>query len=77
MANLPHRGIHHLRHTHASNLIKANAPIKEVQLKLGHSSISITMDLYVHIYEEDKDANMEAISDNIFDNIFSETGGNS
>ena len=35
------------------------------------------MDLYVHIYEEDKDSNMEAISDNIFDNIFSETVVNS
>lgn len=76
VAKLPHRGIHHLRHTHASNLIKAKAPIKEVQEKLGHSSIIITMDLYVHIYEEDKDANMEAISDNIFDNIFSDSAGN-
>ncbi len=40
--------IHALRHTFASNLIKAGVDIKIVSQLLGHSSIKITYDTYVH-----------------------------
>ena len=40
--------VHALRHTFASNLIKANVDIKVVSQLMGHSSVKITYDTYVH-----------------------------
>lgn len=42
---------HDLRHTAASLLIKNGEHPKAVQERLGHSSITITMDRYGHLYE--------------------------
>lgn len=39
---------HMLRHTQATLLIGANADIKTVQARLGHSSINLTLDTYSH-----------------------------
>ena len=39
---------HSLRHTHATMLIQAGAPIKDVQERLGHANIATTMNAYVH-----------------------------
>jgi integrase len=41
--------VHGLRHTHASLLFEAGASIKEVQERLGHSDIKMTMDIYTHV----------------------------
>lgn len=38
-----------LRHTHATMLIPGGVNIKAVQHRLGHSKISITLDIYGHI----------------------------
>lgn len=40
---------HDLRHTHASLLIKQGVHIKVISERLGHSSVSITMDTYGHL----------------------------
>jgi integrase len=40
---------HDLRHTHASQLMRAGVHPKIVQERLGHASIGITMDLYSHV----------------------------
>ena len=45
-------GIHTLRHTCASLLIRNNVDIKIVSEMLGHSSVAFTYDTYVHIIEE-------------------------
>ena len=39
---------HKLRHTHATQLIQNGAPIKDVQLRLGHGSIKSTLEIYTH-----------------------------
>ena len=39
---------HSLRHTHATLLIKGGANIKDVQMRLGHTNISTTLQTYVH-----------------------------
>jgi integrase len=44
-----------LRHTAASLYIAAGTPPKVVQRILGHGSISITLDLYGHIYPDEMD----------------------
>lgn len=41
--------IHDLRHTHAAHLIAGRVPLTGVQRRLGHSSITVTSDLYGHL----------------------------
>ncbi|WP_081423170.1 site-specific integrase [Leifsonia xyli] len=41
--------IHDLRHTHASWLIAAGAPLPYVQARLGHEDIQTTVNLYGHL----------------------------
>ncbi|WP_242840866.1 site-specific integrase [Metaclostridioides mangenotii] len=45
---------HMLRHTHASILIQSGVNPKDVQYRLGHSNISITLDTYTHTNEESR-----------------------
>lgn len=40
---------HGCRHTHASLLLEANANIKDIQMRLGHSTFQQTMDTYSHL----------------------------
>lgn len=52
-AGLPDRfGIHGLRHYYASLLIHAGASVKTVQLALGHSTPTVTLNTYVHLWPE-------------------------
>jgi integrase len=46
---LRHVGLHTLRHTHASMLIKAGEDILTVSRRLGHSSAAITLGVYGHL----------------------------
>lgn len=49
-AKLPNIRFHDLRHTHATLLLQAGVHPKIVQERLGHSSISMTMDIYSHVF---------------------------
>jgi integrase len=40
---------HDLRHTHATQLLKAGVHPKVVSERLGHASIGITLDTYSHV----------------------------
>ncbi len=55
--------IHDLRHTCASLLIAAGANPKAVQVHLGHSSISVTMDRYTHLFPSDVDDLIRRLDD--------------
>ncbi|HOR57902.1 MAG TPA: site-specific integrase, partial [bacterium] len=48
-AGLPKVRLHDLRHTHASLLLARGVHAKVVQERLGHSSITMTLDLYSHL----------------------------
>ena len=39
---------HGLRHTHATDLLRAGVHPKIASERLGHSSIAVTMDIYSH-----------------------------
>lgn len=56
-------GIHTLRHTFASLLIKKGVDIKIVSDILGHKDVSFTYNIYVHILEEQKVSAMELLND--------------
>lgn len=49
---------HAFRHTHASLLLNAGISYKELQYRLGHSQLSMTMDIYSHL---SKDKEKEAV----------------
>lgn len=53
-AGLPHKRFHDLRHSAASLLRAQGVPLADIRDILGHSQISVTMDLYAHIMEEAK-----------------------
>ncbi|WP_251869803.1 tyrosine-type recombinase/integrase [Enterococcus italicus] len=46
---------HGFRHTHCSLLFEAGASIKEVQDRLGHSDVKVTMNIYAHVTKERKE----------------------
>ena len=48
---LPKVRFHDLRHSHATQLLAAGVHPKIVQERLGHSTITVTMDLYSHVSE--------------------------
>jgi len=48
-AGLKHFRLHDARHTHASLMLKQGIRPKMVQEKLGHATISTTLDLYSHV----------------------------
>lgn len=52
---LPHRGLHSLRHTSASLLLSAGVDIKTVSARLGHSSIEVT-EIYLHLMQDSDQA---------------------
>lgn len=58
---LPRVAFHALRHTHASTLIWAGVDILTVSRRLGHSSASMTLDIYGHLIEGADAAAAEAI----------------
>lgn len=40
--------VHEFRHSYATRMIKKGVPVEKVSRLLGHSSVSITLDVYVH-----------------------------
>jgi integrase len=62
---------HDLRHTCASLLIAEGAHPKEIQARLGHSSIRTTLDIYGHLLP-----NLGARLDEGLERMFREAGDN-
>jgi integrase len=58
----PRPRVHDLRHTAASWLIAAGIPLPVIQRRLGHESITTTVDLYGHLDRRSDAAAAEAIS---------------
>lgn len=54
---------HKFRHSMATHMIRNGADIKTVSEKLGHSTIAITLELYVHSDEETQKAANKKYSD--------------
>lgn len=55
---IPRFTCHAFRHTHASLLLNAGISYKELQYRLGHSNIAMTLDVYSHL---SKDKEKEAV----------------
>jgi integrase len=71
-AEIPRLRFHDLRHTYASLLIEQGENIKYVQTQLGHSTPTVTLNVYSHLM---KDSNQEAAC-RLESTIFQSTGHN-
>ena len=60
-AGLPNIRLHDLRHTAATLLVEQGVSMKAVQAAMGHSTISITMDIYAHVTPQMQDSVAEAM----------------
>ncbi len=54
-------GMHSLRHYYASLLIRYGESVKTVQARLGHASVSETLDTYSHLWPDSDDRTREAV----------------
>lgn len=66
--NLKHLTTHGLRHTHCSLLFEAGVSVKDVQTRLGHKDVKITLEIYTHVTNKSK---MESIDK--FENYLNST----
>ena len=60
-AEIDRFSMHVLRHTMATRCIEGGMRPKTLQVILGHSNVGITMNLYVHVTEEEKVKEVERI----------------
>ncbi|MGB6519170.1 MAG: tyrosine-type recombinase/integrase, partial [Candidatus Cybelea sp.] len=50
-SKLPKVRLHDLRHSHATLALSAGTDLKTISAALGHSTISVTANIYVHAIE--------------------------
>jgi integrase len=55
-------GVHEMRHGYASMMIRAAVPITALSRFMGHSSITVTIDRYGHLYPQDREAAAAAVN---------------
>jgi integrase len=55
--------VHKLRHSFVSLWVAAEANVKEVSVRAGHSSVSFTLDRYGHLYEDRSDDLADRLDD--------------
>lgn len=56
VAGVPRVRLHDLRHLYASLMIKRGFSASELAERLGHARSSFTLDVYTHLFEEQKEA---------------------
>jgi integrase len=56
---LPRRGLHAFRHFYASLLVDQGFGPRQVMGLMGHSSIALTMNTYVHLFKDDESVHVK------------------
>ena len=62
---IPKATMHTLRHTFATRCIEGGMKPKTLQMILGHANIKTTMDLYVHVTEDEKHAEINKVQNRL------------
>jgi integrase len=62
LSGVPRIRVHDLRHTAATMLLRAGVPVKIVSERLGHATVSITLDIYSHVLPDMQDEAASAMS---------------
>ena len=63
---------HQFRHAYATTLYNAKIDAKTAQSLLGHSSVSVTLDVYTHISKNVADSTKEQLNNYISQSKFSQ-----
>jgi len=58
---IPNIGLHGLRHTHATMYVNAGIDYKTIQERLGHETLTMTMDTYAHLFTESKKSSLDNV----------------
>lgn len=58
---VPTLRLHDLRHAYASALITAGESVKVVQVRMGHASAMVTLDVYGHLWPDSDDKTRSAV----------------
>ncbi|HEV2590781.1 MAG TPA: site-specific integrase [Gaiellaceae bacterium] len=66
-AKLPKIRFHDLRHTHATLALSAGVHPKVVSERLGHASVTITLDTYSHAIPAMQETAAELVASLVFD----------
>ena len=56
---------HQLRHSYATMLFECNVDIKDAQDLMGHASVAMTQDIYMHLREGRRKATIKALNDKL------------
>lgn len=72
IAGIPHIRIHDLRHSYVSLLINSRVDIAVIATLVGHSTPTVTMKVYSHLYPKTKNAAIEML-----DGMLEKKGGDS
>jgi len=64
-SGLPHLTLHGLRHAHATLLFLEGVHPKVVSERLGHSNISVTLDIYSHVMPGMQEAAAQALDERL------------
>ena len=67
--NLPKVNVHSFRHLNASMLIANGADVKSVQLLLGHSQASTTLDIYCQGFQDHQAQALNSVADALLTDI--------
>ena len=62
LSNVKKIRIHDFRHSHSSFLLSKGIPITLISQRLGHSNISMTLDIYSHLIPSDEDKAVNLIN---------------
>lgn len=65
-AKIPHVKFHALRHSYASIQLSQGRNIKYIQTQLGHSSPTVTLNVYAHLLKDRNQKAATALEDKIF-----------
>ena len=65
-SELPRIRFHDLRHTYASLLIEQGESIKYIQSQLGHSSPTVTLNVYTHLMKPTNQESAKRLEKTVF-----------
>jgi integrase len=76
-AGFPRANLHSLRHSAASQMLNSGVPLFTVSKTLGHSSVSVTGDIYGHLDDESQKSALSLLSGKILMAFMAQSSGTS